>query len=81
MIKKIKYNKYNVEKKSVTYTNGERGENSKVKEYEILGEIKWWKELCLADMSRREKSHWSISKYTLPDPEPMLQAKKVLSWS
>ena len=29
-----------VEKKRVTYTNEERRENSKVKEYEKLGEIK-----------------------------------------
>ena len=40
--KKIKkYNKYNQEKKRVTYTNEERRENIKVKEYEKLGEIKW----------------------------------------
>ena len=38
-VKKI-YKKYNQEKKRVTYTNQERRENSKVKEYEKLGEIK-----------------------------------------
>ena len=32
--------KYKQEKKRVTYTNEERRENSKVKEYEKLGEIK-----------------------------------------
>ena len=32
--------KYKQEKKRVTYRNGERGENSKVKGYEKLGEIK-----------------------------------------
>ena len=32
--------KYKQEKKRVTYTNEERRENSKVKEYEILGQIK-----------------------------------------
>ena len=37
--------------------------------------------VCLDDMSRREKSHSSIHKYTITDPESMLQAKKVLSWS
>ena len=36
-----KYNKYNQEKKRVTYTNEERRENIKVKAYEKLGEIKW----------------------------------------
>ena len=35
-----KYNKYKQENKRVTYTNEERRENSKVKEYEKLGEIK-----------------------------------------
>ena len=35
-----KYNKYKQEKKRVTYTNEERSENSKVKEYDKLGEIK-----------------------------------------
>ncbi len=34
------YKKYKQEKKRVTYTNEERRENSKVKEYEKLGEIK-----------------------------------------
>ena len=34
------YKKYIQEKKRVTYTNEERRENSKVKEYEKLGEIK-----------------------------------------
>ena len=39
--RKIKiYKKYKQEKKRVTYTNEERRENSKVKEYEKLGEIK-----------------------------------------
>ena len=43
--KKIKekekiHKKYKQEKKRVTYTNEERRENSKVKEYEKLGEIK-----------------------------------------
>ena len=38
--KNKKYKKYKQEKKRVTYTNGERRENSKVKEYEKLGEIK-----------------------------------------
>ena len=38
---KKKYNKYKQEKKRVTYTNEERRENKKVKEYEKLGEIKW----------------------------------------
>ena len=53
-------------------------ENSKVKEYEKLSEINN-EVVCLDDMSRREKIHLCIPKYTLPDPEPMLQAKKVLS--
>ena len=39
--KKKKYKKYKQEKKRVTYTNEERRENSKVKEYEKLGKIKW----------------------------------------
>ena len=40
--RKIKiYKKYKQEKKRVTYTNEERRENSKVKEYEKLGKIKW----------------------------------------
>ena len=40
-VKKRKiYKKYKQEKKRVTYTNEERRENSKVKEYEKLGEIK-----------------------------------------
>ena len=40
-VKKRKiYKKYKQEKKRVTYTNKERRENSKVKEYEKLGEIK-----------------------------------------
>ena len=40
-VKKRKiYKKYKNEKKRVTYTNEERRENSKVKEYEKLGEIK-----------------------------------------
>ena len=34
------YKKYKQEKKRVTYTNEERRENSKVKEYEKLGKIK-----------------------------------------
>ena len=34
------YKKYKQEKKRVTYTNEERRENNKVKEYEKLGEIK-----------------------------------------
>ena len=34
------YKKYKQEKKRVTYTNEERRENSKVKAYEKLGEIK-----------------------------------------
>ena len=39
--RKIKiYKKYKQEKKRVTYTNEERRENIKVKEYEKLGEIK-----------------------------------------
>ena len=43
--KKIKekekiHKKYKQEKKRVTYTNEERRENIKVKEYEKLGEIK-----------------------------------------
>ena len=38
--KKKKYRKHKQEKKKVTYTNEERRENSKVKEYEKLGEIK-----------------------------------------
>ena len=38
--KKKKYKKHKQEKKKVTYTNEERRENSKVKEYEKLGEIK-----------------------------------------
>ena len=39
--RKIKiYKKYKQEKKRVTYTNEERRENSKVKEYEKRGEIK-----------------------------------------
>ena len=33
------YKKYKQEKKRVTYTNEERRENSKVKEYKRLGEI------------------------------------------
>ena len=39
-VKKKIYKKYKQEKKRVTYTNEERRENSKVKEYEKLGEIK-----------------------------------------
>ena len=40
-VKKRKiYKKYKQEKKRVTYTNEERRENSKVKEYEKLGKIK-----------------------------------------
>ena len=40
-VKKRKiYKKYKQEKKRVTYTNEERRENSKVKEYEKVGEIK-----------------------------------------
>ena len=39
--KNIIYKKFKQEKKRVTYTNEERRENSKVKEYENLGEIKW----------------------------------------
>ena len=39
-VKLKKYNKYKQEKKRVTYTNEERRENSKVKEYENLGEMK-----------------------------------------
>ena len=69
------------QKKRVTYTNEERRENSKVKKYEKPGERKWQKVACLADMSRREKSHWNIPKYTLSDPESMLQAISVLLWS
>ena len=38
--KRITFKKYKKEKKRVTYTNEERRENSKVKEYEKLGEIK-----------------------------------------
>ena len=38
--KKKKYNKHKQEKKKVTYTNEERRENSKVKEYEKLLKIK-----------------------------------------
>ena len=39
-VKKRKiYKKYKQEMKRVTYTNEERRENSKVKEYEKLGEI------------------------------------------
>ena len=38
--KKKKYKKHKQEKKKVTYTNEERRENSKVKEYEKLGKIK-----------------------------------------
>ena len=34
------FKNYKQEKKRVTYTNEERRENSKVKEYEKLGEIK-----------------------------------------
>ena len=34
------HKKYKQEKKRFTYTNEERRENSKVKEYEKLGEIK-----------------------------------------
>ena len=37
---KQKYKKYKQEKKRVTCTNEERRKNSKVKEYEKLGEIK-----------------------------------------
>ena len=37
---KKNYKKYKQEKKRVTYTNGERRENSKVKEYEKMDEIK-----------------------------------------
>ena len=39
-VKKKIYKKYKQEKKRVTYTNEERRENSKVKQYEKLGEIK-----------------------------------------
>ena len=38
--KRIIHKKYKQEKTRVTYTNEERRENSKVKEYEKLGEIK-----------------------------------------
>ena len=38
--KKEIFKNYKQEKKRVTYTNEERRENSKVKEYEKLGEIK-----------------------------------------
>ena len=38
--KRKKYKKYKQEKKRVTYTNEERRENWKVKEYEKLDEIK-----------------------------------------
>ena len=38
--KKKNIHEYKQEKKRVTYTNEERRENSKVKEYEKLGEIK-----------------------------------------
>ena len=34
------YKKYKQQKKRVTYTNEERKENSKVKEYEKLGKVK-----------------------------------------
>ena len=37
---KMKIKIYKQEKKRVTYTNEHRRENSKVKEYEKLGEIK-----------------------------------------
>ena len=40
MKRKVKKKKNTQEKKRVTYTNEERRENSKVKEYEKLGEIK-----------------------------------------
>ena len=39
-VKKKIYKKYKQEKKRVSYTNEERRQNSKVKEYEKLGEIK-----------------------------------------
>ena len=39
-VKKKIYKKYKQEKKRITYTNEERRENRKVKEYEKLGEIK-----------------------------------------
>ena len=39
-VKKKNYKNYKQENKRVTYTNEERRENSKVKEYEKLGEIK-----------------------------------------
>ena len=57
VMKKI-YKKYKQEKKRVTYTNEEKkGKTTNGKEYEQLAKIKWSKMLCLADMSRREKSH------------------------
>ena len=40
VMKRKIYKKYKQEKKRVIYTNKERRENSKVKEYEKLGEIK-----------------------------------------
>ena len=55
--KKKNIQEYKQEQKRVTYTNEERRENSKVKEYEKLGEIKRQIVVDLADMSRRAKSH------------------------
>ena len=40
LVERKVYKKYKQEKKRVTYTNEERRENSKLKEYEKLGEIK-----------------------------------------
>ena len=55
-IKIKKYNKYKQEKKRVTYTNEERRANSKVQEYEKLGEIKWETVEGLADVKEGKKS-------------------------
>ena len=59
------YKKYKQEKKRVTYTNEERRENSKVKEYEQLGEIKYETVEGLADMSRRAKKSLKYTKIYL----------------
>ena len=54
---KMKKKIYRQDKKRVTYTNEEKRENNKVKECAKLGKIKRKKIVCLADMSRMEKSH------------------------
>ena len=63
--KKKKYRKHKQEKKKVTYTNEERRENSKVKEYEKLGMMKRETVEDLADISRRAKKSLKYTKIYL----------------